>query len=145
MDEDLALKPISGYDPDLYTPAIQKKEYSKTWVEWAADNFEQVIINSAAVHGTTIFTVPVNKILYITSAYVTGRGVAVGSIQIGYLVSGGITNISNAQWGAGSGGQAFPSFPMPLKIESKTEIKIYVSGANSWNVGLQGFLVPFKT
>lgn len=155
MAENLAFAPATasqGYDPKLYTPAEDKKEYSMTWVEWASQNLERA---SKSLYGVgTIFIVPENKTLYITSSWISWASETAGStgnstyaMMIGSSSLDNNTILSlrknsvNAQHG-----EISTTYPMPIKVE--TDQIVQLNGSLTGNdvsvSGFTGFLVKFK-
>lgn len=137
---DKAYVPPASYNSKNNTPIQQIKEYQATWCEWAAKNRQQIIIQAGSnVNGTyTLYSVPANKILFVTSAFVN----AVGADSSGNFIrlfgsTGGTNLILQAQAGSNS-----LSFPMPLKVMNGSVLQYNVTAGHT-SVGITGFLEDF--
>lgn len=70
------MPPFTGSDvaleKDILRPQV-RRDFFSTWYEWASRNFTQIEANGSVgdANAKTIHTVPTNKILYITDAYIT--------------------------------------------------------------------------
>lgn len=134
LEEDLIKKPI---------------EFVKSWVEWAADNEEQVVRSGVSLTGiVTIFTVPDKKTLYVTSAFLShvfdGNAVTGTSGSLTLSTVGSILRI-RIILGTVSFGSLAVSFPMPLKLQSGQAITITggdAGGTGAASGGFTGFLIP---
>ena len=146
---DKAFKPPIQFDPKFNTPVEQKKDFSKTWLEFAATNREQ-IMRSGAIGSAqrVLFQVPDDTILFVTNVWGTIRSATAGD--------GIRMNLSNfaddradffkLHVGGNNTAQSIAiNYPMPIKVPSG--IKIDLAGLGSGNVsthgGFVGFLVPF--
>jgi len=122
----------------------QKEKYSPTWQEWAVQNGEQIFASdSQAGTGTTILrTVPDDKILFISSAWISAihEGVA-GTDIVCNLESQG-KRILTILLDQNEGGQLALSFPMPLRIEGGQTVNIIVGGVAEAFAGFVGFEIP---
>ncbi len=141
------MPPFTGSDVPLEEDILKKKvEFIQTWIEFAAQNFEQVIESAnVTVNINNFFTVPDKKTLYITSAFINAFATvglaakAACNFQVlndpetkilACIIDGTITsqNISI-------------NFPMPLKFESGIILQIGVDSNMDAIVGFHGFLV----
>jgi len=153
MVENLAFAPATasqGYDPELYTPAEDKKEYSMTWVEWNAQNSLQIIKNGETTGSIThLYQVPEGFTLYITTAYMTFENghqtiKREANLQIGDQVAF-LTLTTTFLNNANISQQYF----MPLLAQAGEVIKLVPSsgGFSSANcqAGFTGFIIKFKS
>ena len=142
LEEDLIKKPI---------------EFVKSWVEWAATNALQKIISgeSTLTQGAiTLYTVPDNRTLYITSAFFTlavlnGNTGFGNSIGLQITTGGGNVAILNVAASTTSAAEDVSlvsnnsvSYPMPLEVNSGSVVRILkVQGNNKQHAsaGFQGF------
>ena len=143
-DEKIALKPISGYDETLYTPDVEKKDYTPTWLEWAAQNFQQIsrAANQAGTGGATIYTVPTGFTFYLTNVSITGiEGGSSGVIT----PSGSRYELISLKCSANNTATNSSCFSVPLKMNAGETINLIVAGAAA-NVtaDITGFLVRFS-
>lgn len=126
-----------------------------TFVEWAAENAEQIIKSAFVMSGSsssTLYTVPKNKTLYITSAHIclgiregnnaisSGQGLEIYPDNLALLSF--LPEITN---GVNSGALISSnsvSYPMPLKVEAGKAVRI-IKQTNNCDVaaGFQGFLL----
>lgn len=142
----IALKPPVPFDTLYNTPVTQQKGYYPTWLEFAAQNFEQIVKNSGATE--VMYTVPKNFILFVTNAAASLSGNAIGAAvaTIRAFDAGGSTSIILAHTAAANASAAATqtqNFNFPLKIPSDFLIRSTISNATNANVNFVGFLVPF--
>lgn len=130
---------------------IKKKiEFVKSWVEFAADNFERVLQKTTASTGT-FFTVPDRKTLYITSAWIAFSDLAAGAtsnseyvLSIGSASSAVSAFLSLSKPNVNEDNGAISStYPMPIKVESDQVVRLTggTSAAHQITAGFTGFLV----
>jgi len=152
-EEQLALKPISPYDAKNNTPILQQKEFNQTWLEFAAQKFQQVKLTGYAQNSTTtIYTIPEGYIFYLTSAQVSyssiGGGAATSNLYYYYFGSGANNRIGNSGFLANnivSTNLININFPMSIQMRSGEQIIISSASAQIYiNLSFQGFLVPFS-
>lgn len=138
---------FQGEDVPLTEDILKKKkEFVKTWLEWAAENREQVIRSGKTGSGSTItlFTVPDKNTLFITNtwfAHTNTGGASAGNnrykigndfiYDFGLIAVAGSRSVSN-------------SHPMPLRVQEKQTITITSSTNYLIQGGFQGFLEPKK-
>lgn len=146
------------------TEDILKKprEFVRTWLEWIADgNAEQVgksgniTRGATGVQTLTIYTVPDNFTLFITSVWMgmdntaIGSGTASGSLRL----LGPFINLmsDNLNLGHAHGSHSSNSFTMPFKVESKGKVAINIEMVSTGaptsvttHGGFLGFLLPKK-
>jgi len=120
-------------------------EFVKTWLEWSSDKWELISRETSRTTGgtTTFFTVPENKTLYITSAWISGQGTSVGTVvnfRLNTSTSvGTLLRIFTNQ--LASQGYAIP-YPLPVKLESGQTVSFSISiGQGTAGAGFHGFLI----
>lgn len=125
------------------------REFSATFMEWAADNIEQIIVGKqqTGAGNTELYKVPDNFTLFITNAtlniWCTSGAPSARRGAISFRAD--TEFILRIQLLAGNSSENLSqSFPMPLKINSGDIIRVS-SFANSNTFGLiKGFLLPKK-
>lgn len=128
----------------------KKLDFVKSWSEWAIDNRLFVIADGDT--GATIFTVPKNQALYITSCWITGSinppigaEFARGGLQIRGGGVNGLRHMIRVHVGAitGQNQSNSLSFNMPVKLEEGQSVLISNDGddAGRFSGGFVGFLV----
>lgn len=127
-----------------------------TFAEWVSDgNAEQIVLDVGSER--TIYEVPDNKTLFITSCYITGAELANASTHGNLTISvssGGFaeeTNllaikIDHTAGQHGGANTASLSFPMPIRFVSGAIIKLIESGMTtpSMRAGFTAFLLDKK-
>jgi len=117
-------------------------------MEWASDNFEQITISDNTNGTLTIFTVPDNFTLFITSYYVQGHLTAAAADVFSLFIHDAVATsrlirirlITN-----GSTDSIALSPSMPLKAQSGQNIILQSSSGNGFcSGGFTGFLLPKK-
>jgi len=129
---------FEGSDVPLTEDILKKKvEFVKSWLEWASENRRQILVDAASANGSTsLFVVPENETLFITSAWVANTA----SDETSLRVRGNNPVLILLRCFTGSNSI---SYPMPIKIESGTEIFSLTTGAaNAGSAGFQGFVIP---
>jgi len=148
----VVFKPQQPYDPKSNTPYQQQKEYSQTWLEFAAQKYQQILERASSTSAAvTIYSVPANSTLFITSANLAWAADTSGTFASGIIkiVSGSSSAqiILDCHGLSGSGFLSLSvsgSYPMPLKVSSGTTIELTGGSVGSASRGsIQGFLVPF--
>lgn len=141
--------PFTGSDVPLEEDILKKKiEFLTTWLDFASQNFER---SSHSVAGlATIFTVPENKTLYITTAWISWSSEATGAttnsnFAIVVQASAATNTILQSRKPAVNGihgGLATP-YPMPIKVESGQPVLLVggLSAADAVTSGFTGFLI----
>lgn len=122
------------------TPLQDQKEYYNSSLEWVSKNKEQVIawVQQTGLGGTTLYVVPDNRILFLTTAWCELRNSAgAGSCQI---ILGGMTFLSTLDVNIAGQNSISHSYPMPLKIPSGTTISLTASANASATAGITGYL-----
>lgn len=142
----VAFKPPIRPGPGLNTPVKQEKEFFQTWLEFAAQKFQQIVRSSQTVNSTvTLYTVPTNMILFITEAFVsvTSTNAANSSASIYFdAVANTIIGVSAR---LNQNDSSALNFRNPIKVPSGTSVFLVSSGnaTGAVNAGFNGFLVPF--
>lgn len=142
---------FEGSDVPLEEDILKKKvEFSTSWIEWAAQNFEQVFQKTTASSGT-FFTTPERKTLYITSAWIAYSDLAVGTTSNSeYVLSIGSAGTATSSFLSlskpnvnGDNGAISINFPMPIKVESNQVVRLTggTSAAHQVTAGFIGFFV----
>ena len=130
---------------------------SPTFMEWAADGNVEQIIAAGNEGASLIFTVPNNKTLFITSAWVGGMETANVNSH-GHIIlfiedpaaSGTLpilgASVDHVTGQHGGNTNNSLSFPMPLRVEQKNKIAITSPNINTPRMrgGFQGFLLDKK-
>jgi len=133
-----------GSDVPLREDIIKRPiEFVKTWVEWSAKNRLQ-INKSKGVSGL-IFTVPDNNTLWITTAFcslIETSGSAESAVEIGSSGGSGIVKLISASSTATGEGNNAISFPMPIKVEQKLQVRAVSNGTTAGTWGFTGFVEP---
>jgi hypothetical protein len=135
----------------------RSRQFFPTFTEWVADgNAEQVFVTSRSLaSSTTIYTVPDNYSLFVTSCWISATEednvsihafASIGKIEgatVTDFLGVNVDHITGQHGGATAGSQ---SFPMPLKIQSGERMWITLDNFSNGNVsgGFQGFLLPKK-
>jgi len=155
MVENLAFAPATasqGYDPKLYTPAEDKKEYSMTWLEWASQNLTQIIKKGAGA-SSTLYKVPEGRILYITQSWLSVSSYIFPSNTINYKLhlGSGEVLVEHDQATSGAGDVAIANkgisnnYSMPIVVRSGNTIEITSTfNVSGLRCGFAGFIVQFK-
>jgi len=145
-------KPIGAIGKD--TIREQQKDYYKTLAEFASENYETIIRGQPVNAGTnTLYTVPSNKVLFLTNAWVHASSPNDAANQLAVeifitpIVSGSQALISlTRQTSNGNVASGISlNFSMPIKVPSGQSINALVSAgtASANTAGFVGFLVPF--
>jgi len=145
---------VGESDFPLEKDILKKKlEFVKTWVEWAADNLDQIIRESASTGSadgnTDLFAVPANNTFFLTSLILSassfGSGVAGNRAATSIVkVSGtdAIAGIYTDDGVAGGLGTIALSYSMPLEFQPG-EIIRHVFHQHTGSVAtISGFIVP---
>ncbi len=122
-------------------------EFSATFMEWASDNIEQVFKQgTAAGASATLYTVPDNFTLFITSAWVSVSCITGNPADRSgtILFNNSLRIIDTSIYPGNTVNSNTLSFPMPLKINTKAVIEILSSANSRSRGGFQGFLLPKK-
>ena len=148
MPEELAIKPLTGYDESLIPQS--KQLYNLTWLEYASKNYQQSVKATRTTGGTgkhSIYIVPEGHTLFITSYYLqqlTKDGGALllsGFIQFGNLGNLQLSGINSDETNGGFS----CGLSSPLQIREGEEIYISSSHADLYiSGGFTGFLVAKK-
>jgi len=150
-------KPFTKVSPDINTTITQQKEYSQTWLEFAAQKYEQIIRSNqetGSSNGVVIYTTPANSTLFLTSfTHTSANNLAGTGTASSYLYfsisSSGTRNVLSAlvhiinTTDASATMNTANSFPMPIKIPPNTSVIIQGSNVSVATGTIQGFLVPF--
>lgn len=150
MAEPLAMKPLTGYDPNLYSPELQTKDYFRTFQEYAGQNFQRVVKNTSSAGAVTLYTVPEGYVLYVTAVHICiandGTPAARGIISIGATDGSGqgetMLNVVT-QNGADSANVSH-SFNHLIRVNPGEFIQSKEISSNRSSIGFIGFLVRFK-
>lgn len=140
---------FQGEDKILEEDVIKRdRKFFPTMLEWVADgNAEQIVGHTDA--GGTIFTVPGNSTLFLTTMFMQSEdnNVAVGGdAEMEVLmpddstrfVLGGINTTAT-----GTANSVLTlTFPMPIKINEKERIFIGGLIPGAFSAGFTGFLLP---
>ena len=144
------MPPFTGSNVPLEEDILRKTgrpDFFTTWLEWAGQNFEQIIRSSTTGNSTQIlFSVPANRTLFITEAFVsvTASNNTNASASVFVPITSetiiGVTarlsqNDSNAL-----------NFRKPIKVESGQDVSLVSSGNATGlvNAGFSGFLIDKK-
>lgn len=145
--ENLALKPLFGYDEKLYTPQTEKRDYYPSWLEWAAQKLVQILKSTATKGLVTLYTVPMGQTLFITSAFVAQGGSNTFTASIRLQSGADLLSISSEGGADEPGHEAAIVFQMPIKVAGGGVVESNTSGsvnASAPLAGFSGFLVAFK-
>jgi len=136
-------KPIGAIGKD--TIREQQKDYYKNLLEFAALNYQQITAwnESTGVSAVVVYTVPADKILYLTSLIHSYGSAAGNGVNImGTNVTGG--ELSTITWTTASSQTIVNNFSMPIKIQAGVSIILSGVPAGHRSSGwIAGFLVPF--
>ena len=118
--------PTREFRPEPFTP---------TKSEWAADNREVVIDNIRS--SGALFTVPNNKILYITHIYLSGSQIAAANANASISIDGKriLRLFLGALTGTTDSGHLAFSFTMPIKVRQNVTFNNGISNAEGGFVG----------
>lgn len=138
MSEELGASPVALTKEKVLQ---EEKDYVVDFKDWAADgNIEQVILYRSSEG--TLYTVPKNYTLFITSCYLSAHSTAARtftSINLSdRVVIFGLNLIQNTT------AEGSISFPMPIRANSGEAILMNTGGVNSTFGGIHGFLLPSK-
>jgi len=123
----------------------QKESYTPNWLEWASKNCEQATASGtqAGLGWTTIYTIPKDKIFFLTNIAITGSGG--GTSEVATIIGGNIylhlirlnclSNVTSAN---------AINFNMPIKISDNVDIELGVAGTGTFSVNIAGFLIPIS-
>ncbi len=146
------MPPLSTSDKVLDRDVVKRpdREFEATFSEWASDNVEQIIENRDTTG--TMFDVPKNFTLFVTSAWITlmassganssgfARIMVLNNTKV--LLGVRARNFSTAPSPQNS--SMALSFPMPIKVE-RGDVDFLLSGTEFRGVaGFTGFLLPKK-
>jgi len=134
---------FQGEDVPLSEDILKKKvEFVKTWIEWSAENREQILFSDTVSNGTvTLHAVAAGTTVWITSAFVTHRIISAARIIIHVLGSTTEKNLITASQGNSNS----VSFPMPIKVEAGDTIFLTLSGIGESGIGgITGWIEPKK-
>jgi hypothetical protein len=133
------------------------REFFPTFAEWAADgHIEQILRSRTRVTiNQTLYTVPENHTLFITSAWVTatetGNVSTHGEVRLDISTSGFnrtilTTPVDHITGQHGGSTSLSLSFPLPVRIEEKNTIILVEAGITSplLGGGFVGYLLPKK-
>lgn len=140
---------FEGSDVPLEEDILKiKREFITTWLDWAAQNLERVSQTVAGL--ATIFTVPENKTLYITTSWISWSSEASGAttnsnFAIVLSAAAAINTILQSRKPAVNGihGGEATCYPMPIKVESNQTVLLVggLAAADAVTSGFTGFLV----
>lgn len=125
----------------------RKVEFVQSWIEWNAQNSEQIIRNNSANNSTeVIFTVPDNQTFFLTSACISVANQGTSANRVGTLFRDNISATDSVFLRVGchnavSVNSISLSFPMPLKFESGSVIQHNAGSTTDSRACIQGFLV----
>lgn len=128
----------------------QPRESFPTFAEWVSDGNAEIVIQSRLSGAAdTLYTVPDNFTLFITSAFVTAMcNTGAPSQRSALLIIGNReengTIISTSIVGGNTSTTATLSFPMPIKINSKEQVRGILNVGLDARWGFQGFLLTKK-
>jgi len=131
---------LGASDVPLEEDILKKKiEFLTTWLEFAADNFEQInrSVADRTVGDHILFTVPVNETLFITnttlSAAITTFSTSISVDPRGFILLA-------AQ---GSGNHDFVAdYTMPIKVLGGERVRLAVGSGHTAAASFTGFIVP---
>ena len=134
---EIAYKPIEKLSKIYTGGTLTPPKFMPTLYEWLSSKGKQIFLQSGSnVNGFyTLFTVPENKILYITSAFINAVG---ADSTTNYI------RIKGSSYGEkviaqAIAGNSSVSFSIPLKILSGVVIEFNVNGGHT-SAGFAGFL-----
>lgn len=141
---------FEGSDVPLEEDILKKEklDFFPTWIEWATQNFQQILRRSTRFNTDTIvimYTVPANRVLFITSAQLSGESGTITSAQapsgINILLAGVSNFILHLDITRNNRtATAAASFPMPIKVEAGIAVRLTPIGSAAGIVGsFQGF------
>lgn len=123
----------------------QKERYSPTWAEWATENQEQVIRQvSVNVATTVFFTVDPDRLLFITSAWISTSSATNTTDSNIHFGPDNVQNILvNGLARAGSEANVAVTFNKPIRVDSGVTVSIRGAGIGTFaRGGFTGFLTP---
>ena len=119
---------FQGSNTPLSEDILKKpREFIKTWVEWASDNFDIISREGSG----TIFTVPKNKTFYLTQYHLDAqRPSAAGVAGASFGITGANFDIAHFSFAANLADNQVTSgsYIMPIKVESDRRFLVQVSG-----------------
>lgn len=139
-------KPVEKTKPIYTGGGLKPPVYMPTYYEWLSVKGEQVnIVKSTA---GTMFTVPLNSTLFITSAHLTAmetanastHGIVGIAVEEKFIITVGVDHITGQHGGAGN---QIINFSIPLKVMAGTVIELSELGITTplMRSGFTGFLV----
>lgn len=151
--KNIAFKPAYPYSKKHDTPATQQKEYEQTWLEFQTQRGEQIAeSNLGDSSGTSImYTVPVDKILFIFSIFLNIEVVAgigtnrTAALRILTPASSIRLNLMQKRYSDTTARDIdlTLTFPSPIKVYPGEQIASFTEGSIHRANGFSGFLVPF--
>jgi len=144
MAEAVAFKPISGYDEEVAKTYVNKKDYFPSYYEWLSTKGQLInkIASTPAGGTTTIYSVPEDYILFITSAYLSLSAGVGGDGNSDISIAGNVATVLNCVCATSNNNSLVINFSIPLKIYGADVIKTGGNINNSSGVaGISGFLV----
>lgn len=125
----------------------QTPPFSITYYEWLSKEGISVFKRGGVINGSlTIYTVPDNHTLFITSAWLNIFNVSLLDSGLGFIEVVGDNRMLSMQTAVAVAAQkphmaTNTVFPIPLKVTSKRMISISGSTGTTTNSGFYGFLV----
>lgn len=131
---------FEGSDVPLTEDILRKPvEFVRSWIEWTSENRQQII--RTAFSPGTLFTVPDNNTLWITSAYVSANNSTVGDQAVTLSITNNFQILRMRIQNTADSNSLSSSFPMPIKVEEGQVIALSSNATNS-TAGFTGFIVP---
>lgn len=138
-----------------YKEEVRPQPFTKTWMEWVAENREQIWRQNSSAGGDFIlFTVPRGHILYITSAYLSiaddSGNIGSGSAILALDKLDPATAILSVVFDTRVGSPPFVnvvslSFPMPLAVNEGRQVTSFKFNPELVvATGFHGWLEPKK-
>jgi len=141
---------VLGSDVPLTEDILKKPiEFVNSWVEWAAKTKIQELFDTFSNSGganEAMFTVPLNQILYITSAWVNvSHNSGVAGLRLSSILLSGQENdvrIIRTQTRAVDSSSALSlTYPTPIKVNEGVAVTFLNSNNSEGSAGFQGFLI----
>lgn len=133
---------IPNFRAKLQSRRQQKERYTPTWTEWASQNGLRILRNGnvSGIAGLTIFTVPDDEKLFITSLWLSIASNGGINIGTGNVIKTGDITVARVACSADGQNSLSLNFDTPLEFESGEVVRITGNVANyEVHVGFSGF------
>jgi hypothetical protein len=140
--EELALKPISGYNGEIFNYPEKQRNFYPSKAEWAAaGELADIIQVRPYLDTVSSYTVPTGYTFFITSISLSSiMGAVAGNAGVAVRIDTGAL-LSLSFWNALEAKDIFASYPMPICVNENSILDLSAS-AKIFSAGacVQGYL-----